>query len=219
MNKLLLMFVILVIALSGSAEKNISAQQLPEAVLRNITLSEELKYEFTTVHKISFYRVIKNGSIVIGYIFDSGFMQEEIRGFNGPICLLIYVDCDGMLKNFTISKSSDTPQYLANVMKNKSRYLGINIFKNNYGKINAVTGATYSSNAVAAILKKAGNQFAEDVLRDINAASGKGSPTATTVDAAITSRESRKIDQQKYKTLIKENKLSEKSTTYSSAQE
>lgn len=191
----------------------------PPTALQKITGVKEYKYEQKTAGKINYYEVKKNENDVAGYIFDSGGLTDEIRGYAGPMRLLIYVDTAGNVKNFQVSESSETPRYLAKVMNNKSRYIGKNIFQADKVKFDAVTGATYSSNAIAKILKQAGTAFAALIAVNKNAATDNVSTkTETTVTNTPPSRESRKIDTAKYQSMIKENKLSDKPAVYNSVE-
>ena len=90
---------------------------LPAGDIQKITGSKSFTSATRTVDGKNFCELKDKDGKIAGYIFDTGDFASDIKGFNGPIRMLVYVSADGMLRNFLVIKSSETPQYLNKVMQ------------------------------------------------------------------------------------------------------
>jgi hypothetical protein len=91
---------------------------------------------------------------------------EKVRGFGGKLNLAISVDASGKLVDLVIVRSNETQSYLDLLLS----WLGSLKGKNAYGPetlvgVNAVAGATVSSQAILASVRASGRQFATEVLK------------------------------------------------------
>ncbi len=115
--------------------------------------------------KFSYFRVSDVNDKLAGYIFSSRDLAPEVRGFGGKINLAIYVDPNGMLINFHIIQSSETPTYLGMLDKWLEQLKGRFLFKPQpFADVHAVTGATVSSKAILSALEKSSQRFATQIL-------------------------------------------------------
>jgi NosR/NirI family nitrous oxide reductase transcriptional regulator len=116
--------------------------------------------------QIDYFRVWDANDRITGYIFSSEDLAPEIRGFGGRINLAVYVDePDGKLINFHIIRSNETPAYLELLSEWRGSLNGRRLFgPDAFADIQAVTGATVSSEAILSALQTSGNRFAAQVL-------------------------------------------------------
>jgi len=117
-------------------------------------------------HKVDYFRVLDANDIPTGYIFSSEDFAPEVRGFGGKINLAVHVDDpNGSLIGFHIIRSNETPAYLELLSRWFDSLIGRNLFKpKSFADIQAVTGATVSSDAILSALETSGQRFAAEVL-------------------------------------------------------
>jgi len=101
-----------------------------------------------------------------GYIFSSEDLAPEVRGFGGKINLAVYVDDpNGSLIGFHMIRSNETPVYLELLSQWSDSLIGRNLFQSEpFADIQAVTGATVSSEAIVSALQVSGQRFTAEVL-------------------------------------------------------
>ena len=115
--------------------------------------------------KISYFKVYETKEKLSGYIFSTGDLAPQIRGFGGKINLAVYVDTAGKLINFHIIRSNETPSYLAMLTDWYQKLKGHQLFQSNpFSDIDSVTGATVSSQAIVSSIELASKRFASDIL-------------------------------------------------------
>jgi len=124
--------------------------------------------------KFRYFEFVGEDQKIEGYVFSSHQLAGNIRGYAGPIDLAIMVDSAGKLLDYQITASNETPSYLDLLKEWENSLLGKNLFGSfNRQEVSAVSGATISSAAIAAILEQSGRRFAREVLgREIQPASG-----------------------------------------------
>jgi spermidine synthase len=115
--------------------------------------------------EINYFKVYEADENLAGYIFSSEELAPEVRGFGGKMNLAIYVDAAGRLINFHIIQSNETPAYLGLLNQwrdslNEHQLFGSEPFTD----VDAVTGATVSSEAILSALQSSGRRFATQVL-------------------------------------------------------
>jgi len=102
-----------------------------------------------------------------GYAFLTTDLAPEIKGYGGPIEILVGIDLKAKIKGLKILKHRETPEYFKNPFAFLSQFKGktpedeITVGKD----INAITGATISAIAVSKAVKKSLLKFAEEVLK------------------------------------------------------
>jgi spermidine synthase len=114
-----------------------------------------------------------------GYLFDTQRLAPNIYGYAGPLNLMVHVDRTGVLRAFRILQSNETPAYLRLLGPWTGRLSSRNLFTPDPFKgLDAVSGATLSSDAVLKTLDTAGRAFATQVLRMDLAASEAAAPAS-----------------------------------------
>ena len=100
-----------------------------------------------------------------GYILSSADFAPEVRGFGGRLNLAVHIDASGTLLDFLVVRSNETPSYLDLLRNWLGSLKGKSLFaREPFAGINAVTGATISSNAMLSALQTSGRRFAEEVV-------------------------------------------------------
>ncbi len=115
--------------------------------------------------EINYFKVYEADENLTGYIFSSEELAPEVRGFGGKMNLAIYVAAAGRLIDFHIIRSNETPVYLELLNQwrdslNERQLFGPEPFTD----VDAVTGATVSSEAILSALQSSGYRFATEVL-------------------------------------------------------
>ena len=116
--------------------------------------------------KIDYFRALDANDLLTGYIFSSEDLAPEVRGFGGKINLAVHVDDpNGSLIGFHIIRSNETPAYLELLSQWSDSLIGRSLFQSGpFADIQAVTGATVSSEAIVLALQASGQRFATEVL-------------------------------------------------------
>jgi len=114
---------------------------------------------------IDYFTVSDANDRLTGYIFSSQDLAPEIRGFGGKMNLAIYADAAGKLIDFHMIRSNETPAYLELLTQWCDSLNGRRLFQPEpFAGIDAVTGATVSSDAILSALQASGRRFATQIL-------------------------------------------------------
>lgn len=103
----------------------------------------------------AFYEVKDAKGKKLGTVLFSSPYSDDIKGFNGPTPLLIALDADGRIKNVVLLENQETPFY-AKLVVNGGLYdawSGLTPDEALNKDVDAVSGATYTSNGVKKSLK------------------------------------------------------------------
>jgi predicted membrane-bound spermidine synthase/Na+-translocating ferredoxin:NAD+ oxidoreductase RnfG subunit len=118
-----------------------------------------------TGRRINYFKVYEQPEGVAGYIFSSGELAPEVRGFGGKMNLAVYVDAAGKLINFHIVRSNETPGYLKLLSQWRGELNEHQLFTGGpFSNVHAVSGATVSSEAILSALEISGHRFASQIL-------------------------------------------------------
>jgi|GEM_PF-273806 len=100
-----------------------------------------------------------------GYVFSSSDLAPEVRGFGGAMNIAVRIDSAGVLADFQIVRSNETPAYLRLLQGWRQGLLGCGLFAEKpFAGVDTVTGATVTAEAVIESLRLSGRRFAEEVL-------------------------------------------------------
>lgn len=86
----------------------------------------------------------------LGTILFSSPYSDGIKGFNGPTPLLIALDADGRIKNVVLLENQETVQFAKRVANGGlyEAWNGLTVTEALNAEVDAVSGATYTSNGV-----------------------------------------------------------------------
>ncbi|MFB0525327.1 MAG: FMN-binding protein, partial [Phycisphaerae bacterium] len=140
-------------------------QHSAQALAGALSLEQESTVPRDSAREISYFRVADANDRLTGYIFSSEELAPEIRGFGGKINLAVYVDPNGVLIEFHIIRSNETPAYLEMLSQWRGLLNGRHLFEPQpFADVDAVTGATVSSKAILSALQISGQRFATQIL-------------------------------------------------------
>ncbi len=142
---------------------------LPEYVVRALTGERPTRQESVVLQdtgkRADYLVVMDEQGGPAGYVFSSADFAPAVRGFGGRLNLAAYVDASGKLVNFLIVRSNETPSYLELLRDWLDALKGKTLFDPEpFAGIDAVTGATVSSEAVLDALRMSGRRFTAEVL-------------------------------------------------------
>ncbi len=141
-------------------------QQSVQALAGELRLEQQSAVLSDIAREINYFRVLDANDKLTGYIFSSEDLAPEVRGFGGRINLAIYVDDPGgKLINFHIVRSNETPAYLELLGEWRNSLNERQLFHPEpFTDVDAVTGATVSSEAILSALQTSGRRFATQIL-------------------------------------------------------
>ena len=92
----------------------------------------------------------KDGTFVV----NTTTLAQDVEGYNGPTPVEIYIKKNKIVK-VVLLKSQETPKYTARIKKQMlPAYEGQKVSKNKYAEVDALTGATFTSDAVKENVKR-----------------------------------------------------------------
>jgi electron transport complex protein RnfG len=89
------------------------------------------------------------------YIINTTTLAQDVEGYSGPTPVEVYIKKNKIVKVVPL-KMQDGPKYLAKVKKGMlTKYEGMNVKKGVVADVDAVTGATFTSDAIKENVKRA----------------------------------------------------------------
>ena len=110
-----------------------------------------LAVAFVTASAQDVMRKEKDGT----YVVNTTTLAQDVEGYNGPTPVEVYIRKNKIVKVVPL-KSQEGPKYVAKVKKNMlPKYEQMNVKKGTVQEVDAVTGATFTSNAVKENIRRA----------------------------------------------------------------
>lgn len=110
-----------------------------------------LAVAFVTASAQDVMRKEKDGT----YVVNTTTLAQDVEGYNGPTPVEVYIKKNKIVKVVPL-KSQEGPKYVAKVKKNMlPKYEQMNVKKGTVQEVDAVTGATFTSNAVKENIRRA----------------------------------------------------------------
>lgn len=148
MRKLILSLALLLFMFCGisAQEVNHSPKESPLEIVKKTYPST------TKIVKINdvWNKAVDSRGKLLGYVFNSSEYGKDIRGFRGPVPILIVTDKNQKIRKVTAFNNNETPKYLSKVAAEGlfKKWNGKAIQKAKDEKVDGVTGATFSSRAI-----------------------------------------------------------------------
>lgn len=126
----------------------------PPVMLPTLPLSEVEPYfsEAAEVQTIdtAYYQVKDADGNVIGTVLLSEPYSEPVKGYNGTTPLLIALDAKGCIKNVVLRDNHETPRFVDRVAAGGlyQAWEGLTVDEALAKDVDAISGATYTSNSV-----------------------------------------------------------------------
>ena len=159
MKKTKLYFVGLIIALSTLSFAQCTSYTPTEKDLPITTLMELQtafpKAMYVELTETATYAVKDKNGKVIGTVLLSSPYSDNIQGFNGPTPLQIALDEKGKIIEVRVLDNNETPSFLNKVINAGflNSWNGLTVKEALDKNVDAVSGATYSSNGIQQSLK------------------------------------------------------------------
>ncbi len=119
--------------------------------MKRIVLSVLLTASFVTAPAQDVMRKEKDGT----YVVNTTTLAQDVEGYNGPTPVEVYIKKNKIVKVEPL-KTMDGPKYVAKVKKDMlPRYEGKNVKKGTVEDVDAVTGATFTSQAMQENVRRA----------------------------------------------------------------
>lgn len=89
------------------------------------------------------------------YVVNTTTLAKDVEGYNGTTPVEVYIKKNKIVKVVPL-KSQEGPKYVAKVKKGMlPKYEGMNVKKGTVADVDAVTGATFTSEAIRENVKRA----------------------------------------------------------------
>ena len=119
--------------------------------MKQTLLSVLLAVAFVTASAQDVMRKEKDGT----YIVNTTTLAQDVEGYNGPTPVEVYIKKNKIVKVVPL-KSQEGPKYVAKVKKDMlPKYEQMNVKKGTVQDVDAVTGATFTSQAVQENIRRA----------------------------------------------------------------
>lgn len=171
--RLLSLFVCLLLLSSAAMLRN---GRLFGAELRKS--QKENKVELIAEDSIS---VLPDGGIVV----NTKQMAKDVAGYGGPVPLRIYIDKDGIVSRIEAMPNAETPDFFEQASSLFAKWQGKTIDEALAEKVDAVSGATFSSNAIIENMKRGLALAKSDTSKEINTLSESKTGMSLTGFAAL----------------------------------
>jgi spermidine synthase len=153
-----------VVAMQRAAEGGKAIEEAARDMAANADVHEE-QARLADGSAYTYFTVADTPDHPGGYVFGTTRWASRIPGYGGPISLAVFADRDGILRDYRILRSNETPAYMALIEARRSRLIGHRIFEPYpFKDIEIVTGATITWDALTRIFETAGRGFAAEVL-------------------------------------------------------
>ena len=159
MKKTKLLFAGLIIALSTLSFAQCTSYTPTDKDLPIETLTELQtafpKAAYVELTETATYAVKNASGKVIGTVLLSSPYSDEVKGFNGPTPLQIAMDANGKIIEVRVLDNNETPNFLNRVINAGflNSWNGLTAEEALNKEVDAVSGATYSSNGIQRSLK------------------------------------------------------------------
>jgi len=122
----------------------------------------------------AFYEVKDASGNLLGTVLFSSPYSDAVQGFNGPTPLLIALDSDGRIKNVVLMDHQETPRFAQRVVDGGlyESWNGLTVDEALGKEVDAVSGATYTSNGVKLSLKARLDAYEKQLKKERNEQNG-----------------------------------------------
>lgn len=118
--------------------------------MKKVLLIALLAAAFITADAQEVMRKEKDGT----YVVNTTTLAKDVEGYNGSTPVEVYIKKNKIVKVVPL-KSQEGPKYVAKVKKGMlPKYEGMNVKKGAVADVDAVTGATFTSNAIHENVKR-----------------------------------------------------------------
>ena len=122
----------------------------------------------------AFYEVKDAQGNLLGTVLFSSPYSDHVKGFNGPTPLLITLDAKGCITNVVLQRNSETPRFAQRVVEGGlyESWNGLTVEEAIGKEVDAISGATYTSNGVKNSLTARLQVYQRQLTKDRNEEKG-----------------------------------------------
>ncbi len=146
--------VLVTLPFTGCSQYKPTEKDLPIETLTELQTAFP-KATYVELTETATYAVKDKSGKIIGCVLLSSPYSDDIKGFNGPTPLQIALDKEGKILEVRVLQNNETPNFLKRVVDAGflNAWNGLTVKEALDKEVDAVSGATYSSNGIQKSLK------------------------------------------------------------------
>ncbi|MBR6272270.1 MAG: FMN-binding protein [Bacteroidales bacterium] len=146
--------VLVTLPFTGCSQYKPTEKDLPIETLTELQTTCP-KATYVELTETATYAVKDKSGKIIGCVLLSSPYSDDIKGFNGPTPLQIALDKEGKILEVRVLQNNETPNFLKRVIDAGflNAWNGLTVKEALDKEVDAVSGATYSSNGIQKSLK------------------------------------------------------------------
>ena len=146
--------VLVTLPFTGCSQYKPTEKDLPIETLTELQTAFP-KATYVELTETATYAVKDKSGKIIGCVLLSSPYSDDIKGFNGPTPLQIALDKDSKILEVRVLNNNETPSFLNRVINAGflESWNGLTVEEALNKEVDAVSGATYSSNGIQKSLK------------------------------------------------------------------
>lgn len=143
--------------------------KLPELPLERVTPYFSNAAEVQTIDT-AYYQIKDADGNLLGTLLYSGPYAESVKGYNGNTPLVIALDAEGHIQQVAILPNHETPRFAERVEKGGlyQSWDGLTVEEALSKPVDAISGATYTSNGVKNTLSSRLTAYQRQLKKDYN---------------------------------------------------
>lgn len=116
----------------------------------------------------AYYEIKDANDNMIGTVLFSSPYSDAVKGFNGPTPLLIALDTEGRIKQVVLMDNQETPRFAKRVVDGGlyETWNGLTVAEAMEKEVDAISGATFTSNGVKNSLVARLKAYEEQLKKD-----------------------------------------------------
>ena len=146
--------ILVTLPFTGCSQYKPTEKDLPIETLTELQTAFP-KATYVELTETATYAVKDKSGKIIGCVLLSSPYSDDIKGFNGPTPLQIALDKEGKILEVRVLQNNETPNFLKRVVDAGflNTWNGLTVKEALDKEVDAVSGATYSSNGIQKSLK------------------------------------------------------------------
>ncbi|MBQ5957720.1 MAG: FMN-binding protein [Bacteroidales bacterium] len=146
--------ILVTLPFTGCSQYKPTEKDLPIETLTELQTAFP-KATYVELTETATYAVKDKSGKIIGCVLLSSPYSDDIKGFNGPTPLQIALDKEGKILEVRVLQNNETPNFLKRVVDAGflNAWNGLTVKEALDKEVDAVSGATYSSNGIQKSLK------------------------------------------------------------------
>lgn len=145
--------VMLVCCMTLFAQGEMQGEQHQQQTFKSESPLQIVKKVYPTTTKIVKINNVWNKAVdkkgkLLGYVLNSTEYTKNVRGFRGPVPVLVITDKNQKIRKVAALSNQETPRYLSKAASVLNKWNGKTIQNAKTAQVDGVTGATFTSKAI-----------------------------------------------------------------------